>query len=175
MVASVGFSSILGTTGGAAIGYLFGGPAGASTGAQFGASIGIKVGCWICGAKLINNIGERTAKTLISTIDSGAKFIFTTGLLSFAYWGTSVNVQKSCTINPQHQTCQIFPYINFGLLIFSTAAITYTIASSVLNLFPYGTPKQKEQLSPNEVYSYSNPLCATTTTRDPYSCKVTYA
>ena len=170
MVIKVGIPAVMGATGGVAIGFFVGGPAGAVSGGQFGASLGLKIGTWIWGASTVEGMAKKTLNKALSIAKVGAKYLLAGGLVAFAYWGTSKNTQESCTINPQHQICQIFPYVNFGLQIFSTSAIIIIISKSIFNIYS----SQKEIFIPKEDprCSFSAPFCSTAVYRNPFSCVV---
>ena len=136
MTIGVGIPAVVGATGGAAVGFFVGGPAGAAAGGQFGASLGLKIGACIWGASTVEGIAKQTVNKALSLTEMGARYLLAGGIMTFAYWGTSRNTQETCLANSQHQICRIFPYINFGLLIFSGTAIIATISKSIFNINP---------------------------------------
>ena len=133
-MATVGVPAVIGAASGAAVGFFTGGPAGAVTGGQLGIGLGVKVGLWIWGTKTVEGIASQTTNKVLSLVKKGSQYLFAGGLITFAYFGASRYVQDNCTVNPQHQTCQIVPYVHFGILLFSVASIVTIVSKSILNI-----------------------------------------
>lgn len=166
---TVSTPTLIGTVCGAVLGYVIGGPVGAVSIGEMGAGIGTKVGIWMWGANPIDRI-TNVDKVLLAA-EKTAKYIFTTGLITSAYLGASKSMQESCAINPQHQTCQIFPYINFGVLILGVAAITTVIGKSIfgINHSQNSISQSKDQ---DLQHSPRKKICSTSITCNPPTTKL---
>lgn len=133
-MATVGGPAVIGAASGAAVGFFTGGPAGAAAGVQLGVGLGTKVGLWIWGTKTVEGIASHTTNKVLSLVKKGSQYLFASGLITLSFFGASRYVQDNCTVNPQHQTCQIVPYVHFGILLFSAASIVAIISKSILNI-----------------------------------------
>ena len=161
---TVSTPALIGTVCGTVLGFVIAGPVGAVAIGEMGAGIGTKVGILMRGANPIDRITNVDKVLLVA--DKTAKFLFMGGLITIAYLGGSKSTQESCAINPQHQICQIFPYINFGVLILSVAAITAVIGKSIFGINHHQNyiPQSKAQ---ELQHSPRKKICSTYTTCNP--------
>ena len=170
---TVSTPALIGTVCGAVLGFAIGGSVGAVAIGEMGAGIGTKFGIWEWGANTIDGITRQAVDKVLLVAEKTAQCLFTGGLITFAYLGASKSMQESCAINSQHQMCQIFPYINFGVLILGVAAITAVIGKSIFNInhnqnsIPQSNAQDLQPKAQASQHSPRKKMCSTYTTCNP--------
>lgn len=116
---SVGLYGTLGGGLGAIAGWFGGGLAGAAALGQLGSSIGIKIASYQLGL----GIGDKIVNKALQVIDTAAHYALRTGTVALGYWLVSQNMEKQCSIDPTHTSCDVFKWVTVSTLVVEAAAV----------------------------------------------------
>jgi hypothetical protein len=134
MSLNIGVLGTLGAIGGGWAGWWMGGLPGAAAMGQLGASAGGKLGAYIFGAEIIENVADRVLNKTLEITDRVVNHLLGGAVITGSWWLFNKNAQDLCISSPSHPSCDILMWKNAAVVATTEVIVIGIIASKAIYL-----------------------------------------